>query len=50
MITKDAKKAVENHDTAAWSNIEKSDDKSKVSHPSLEQTNNAKDYVDENEK
>lgn len=50
MNTKDAKKPVEGHKTAAWSNIEKTDKKSNVAHPSLEQTENAKYYVEENQK
>ena len=47
---KTPKKPVENHKTAAWSNIEKTNPISKVSHPSLNQAINAKEYVDNNEK
>lgn len=41
---------VENHNTAAWSNIDEIDENSKVAHPNLSQTVNAKDYVDNNQK
>jgi len=44
------KKPVENHKTAAWSNIEMSNELSNISHPNLLQIVNAKEYVDENEK
>ena len=43
-------KTVENHKTAAWSDMKKTDTESNVSHPSLAQTKRAKAYVDENEK
>jgi hypothetical protein len=41
---------VESHKTAAWSNIEKTKNLSKVAEPSNMQTGNAKGYVDDNEK
>lgn len=41
---------IEKHDTAAWANIEKLKPVSKVSMPSENDTKNAKDYVDANEK
>ena len=41
---------VEKHDTAAWANIESKISHSEVTVPSEEQTINAKDYVDANEK
>jgi hypothetical protein len=47
---KESKKPIENHKTAAWSNIEKTNEISKLSHPSLQQAINAKEYVDNNEK
>ena len=47
---KESKKPVENHKTAAWSNIEDTNTISKSSHPSLQQVINAKEYVDENQK
>ncbi len=43
-------KPTENQKTAAWANIEKINKVSNLAHPSLEQTINAKEYVDENEK
>lgn len=42
--------SIENHKTAAWANIEKTKPVSNVAKPSVVQTNNAKEYVDENEK
>lgn len=47
---KEKKLPVENHNTAAWADIETSDEISNVPRPSQNQTANAKDYVDENEK
>jgi hypothetical protein len=47
---KQPKKPVENHKTAAWSNIENTSNLSGISYPSLEQVINAKEYVDENQK
>lgn len=44
------KKPVENHKTAAWANVENSKANSNVAQPSQYQTENAKKYVDENEK
>jgi len=44
------KKPVENQKTAAWSNIEKTSTLSNSAHPNVEQTINAKEYVDSNEK
>ena len=41
---------VEKHDTAAWANIEKKISHSQVTVPSEEQTVNAKEHVDSNEK
>lgn len=43
-------KPVENHETAAWANIEGTDPVSEVMRPDDVQVDNAKDYVDENEK
>lgn len=44
------KKPVENHSTAAWSDMETADEITGVAQPSLTQTINAKEYVDQNEK
>lgn len=41
---------IEKHDTAAWSNTEKSKHESRVTMPSETQVRNAKEYVDSNEK
>jgi hypothetical protein len=41
---------IEKHDTAAWANIESVKKVSKVTRPSELQTENAKEYVDTNEK
>jgi hypothetical protein len=41
---------IEKHDTAAWANIEKTKDVSKVTIPSELQVGNAKEHVDSNEK
>lgn len=43
-------KPVEQHDTAAWANIENTDEVSKVASPSVTQVRNAKEHVDTNEK
>lgn len=43
-------KPIEKHDTAAWANIEKTYPESKVMIPSEAQVQNAKKYVDTNEK
>jgi len=43
-------KPIEKHDTAAWANIESTKQVSKVSMPSDVQVDNAKEYVDSNEK
>jgi len=43
-------KPIEKHDTAAWANIESTKQVSKVSMPSDMQVDNAKEYVDSNEK
>lgn len=48
--TKNQKTPVENHGTAAWANIESCKDVSNVTIPSEMQIDNAKDYVDDNEK
>jgi len=47
---KQTKKPIENHQTAAWANIEETKDISNVAVPSLPQAKNAKEYVDDNEK
>lgn len=44
------KESLENHKTAAWANIEKTKPISNVAQPSISQTNNSKEYADENEK
>lgn len=44
------KKPVESHKTAAWANMETAEEISNVTMPSEMQIDNAKDYVDENEK
>lgn len=41
---------IEQHDTAAWANIEKNKAISNVTVPSETQVGNAKDHVDSNEK
>ncbi|NLB79285.1 MAG: DUF3787 domain-containing protein [Clostridiaceae bacterium] len=41
---------IEKHDTAAWANIEATKQVSKVTMPSEEQVDNAKEHVDSNEK
>jgi len=41
---------IEKHDTAAWANIETTKQVSKVTMPSEEQVDNAKEHVDANEK
>ncbi len=43
-------KPIEQHDTAAWANIEKTKRISKVTMPSELQVDNAKEHVDSNEK
>jgi hypothetical protein len=50
MFRKRPKKPVENQKTAAWANMEKISRETNVSSPSLMQTINAKEHVDENEK
>lgn len=50
MERKNKKTPVENHKNAAWANREKEKKVSRVNKPSLEQTANAKEYVDENQK
>ncbi|NLK72893.1 MAG: DUF3787 domain-containing protein [Clostridiales bacterium] len=47
---KDMAKPIESHETAAWANIESLYPESKVSKPSDMQVENAKDFVDTNEK
>lgn len=47
---KNIAKPVENHDTAAWANIQKTKHVSNVNIPSEVQVRNAKEYVDTNEK
>jgi hypothetical protein len=44
------KEPIENHETAAWAEIDKSKPVSKVTIPSEDQVNDAKAYVDHNEK
>jgi hypothetical protein len=41
---------VENHDTAAWANINETKAASKVNIPAEVQVRNAKEYVDSNQK
>ncbi|KZL93481.1 CDIF630_02480 family spore surface protein [Clostridium magnum] len=41
---------IEKHETASWANIEETKPVSNVSIPSENETRNAKDYVDSNEK
>jgi hypothetical protein len=41
---------IENHETAAWANIEKTKPVSNVAIPNEIQVRNAKEYVDTNEK
>ncbi len=41
---------IEKHENAAWANIEKTKDVSKVTEPSEVQVANAKEYVDSNQK
>jgi hypothetical protein len=41
---------VENHDTAAWADIEEMKPVSRVNIPSEEDIRNAKEYVDSNQK
>jgi hypothetical protein len=41
---------IENHETAAWANIEKMKPVSNVTIPNEIQVRNAKEYVDTNEK
>jgi len=45
-----SRKPIEKHETAAWSDIESTKSVSNVAEPSNLQAENAKDYVDENEK
>lgn len=47
---KNPARPVENQKTAAWANIEKTKKESNVAVPDVSQVQNAKDYVDENEK
>ncbi len=47
---KDLGKPVENHDTAAWANINQVKPVSNVNIPAEVQVRNAKEYVDSNEK
>jgi hypothetical protein len=47
---KEPKKPIENHKSAAWSDIKNINEISKTSHPSENQTIDAKEYVDTNEK
>ncbi|SHI22004.1 CDIF630_02480 family spore surface protein [Clostridium intestinale] len=47
---KDMSLPIENHETAAWANIEGLKPISKVSIPNVSEVRNAKDWVDANEK
>ena len=47
---KNMKRKIENHDTAAWANRSDLKSVSQVSIPDVEQVQNAKDYVDQNQK
>jgi len=47
---KSMKTPIENHRTAAWANINETKPVSKVPIPSLNGVENAKEYVDANEK
>lgn len=44
------KTPIENHTTAAWANINETKPVSNVPIPSINEVENAKDYVDDNEK
>ncbi|PKM50866.1 MAG: DUF3787 domain-containing protein [Firmicutes bacterium HGW-Firmicutes-7] len=46
----DNKNPIENHQTAAWADIEKVQPESRVPIPSQEAVDRAKDWVEENEK
>ncbi len=43
-------RSVERHKTAAWADAQEHSPLSRAPHPSLQQTVNAKEYVDVNEK
>jgi hypothetical protein len=47
---KNMAKPIENHDTAAWANMEKLKEHSNVNLPDEGQVINAKEYVDDNKK
>ncbi|MGI6751688.1 MAG: CDIF630_02480 family spore surface protein [Anaerovoracaceae bacterium] len=47
---KQNEKPIENHKTAAWSNIDEISEDTNTAHPSLFQAINAKEYVDSNQK
>lgn len=49
-MEKERKHPIENHETAAWADIEKIKPISKVTLPGEEQVVEAKDHVDQNEK
>jgi len=49
-IEKFTKKPIENHDTAAWANIEDTKPMSNVSLPNEVELRNAKEWVDTNQK
>jgi hypothetical protein len=46
----DFKTPIEKHDTAAWSNAEKTEPVTNIAIPSETETINAKEWVDSNEK
>ncbi|HHU49356.1 MAG: CDIF630_02480 family spore surface protein [Caldicoprobacterales bacterium] len=48
--SKNYRDPIEKHDTAAWANIEGLKPVSRVHLPSEEEVNNAKEYVDSNQK
>lgn len=45
-----SKKPIEKHNTAAWADIEATEELSNVTVPSREQVKSARDYVNENQK
>ncbi|URZ04371.1 CDIF630_02480 family spore surface protein [Clostridium felsineum] len=49
-IQNERRTPIEKHDTAAWANIDEEKPVSKVSIPSNFDVDNAKDYVDSNQK
>ncbi|MGI5971843.1 MAG: CDIF630_02480 family spore surface protein [Oscillospiraceae bacterium] len=49
-IKREPGKPVEKHRTAAWSSIERISPVSRTAHPDILGTENAKEYVEENQK